>query len=185
MDVTVFRTADNVKAYIYIVQDNFSRAILSITASLQCNSSIAMQNLRNAINSLNLWNTPIQLITDDGSENKGAVLDFLLREDVDIEKLIAQIDIRSSNSMIEAANKRLKYDFLFRRKPPDFTSLVDSLPQIRQEFNDKPLNALSGLTPNEALNGERPDKTKIQSLISQARQERIVLNQNSNCGICL
>jgi transposase InsO family protein len=184
MDVTVMRTADNIRCYIYIIQCNFSRAILAIRASLHCNAQTAMENLRQAVTNLNLWNVPLQLITDDGSENKGAVLDFLLREDVDIQKLIAQVDIRSSNSMIEAANKRLKYDFLYRLKPPDFESLVALLPKIMEEYNSKPLHVLHGLTPSEALSGLTPNKTRLQAMISQARQGRRELNRKADCSIC-
>lgn len=124
------------------------------------------------------------MITDGGSENNGAVLDFLLRDDVCIRKLIAQLDIRSSNSMIEAANKQLKYGYLFRHKPPDFESLVEMLPQIQEQYNSEPLNVLHGLTPAEVLSGQVPDKKKLQALISQARQARRVQNQKSECSLC-
>ncbi len=86
--------------------------------------------------------------------------------------------------MIEAANKRLKYDFLYRLKPPNLEKLLELLPQIVQEYNSKPLNVLHGLTPAEALSGQVPNIEKLQDLISQARQARRVQNQKSECSLC-
>ena len=61
-----------------------------------------------------LSNSSVQLVVDDSPENNGCVNDFLSIPGVQMKKLIAQVDIRQSNSMIEAANKRMKYDYLFR-----------------------------------------------------------------------
>src|ERR1700733_6259037 len=78
-DATVFRTADNSKNYIYLIQDNFSRAILSFRVSLQCTARRTFENLA-AVYSQYLAGSPqpdCQLITDDGSENAGQVKDFI------------------------------------------------------------------------------------------------------------
>ena len=52
-------------------------------------------------------------------ENKGAVLDFLDNSDLGLEKFIARKDIKFSNSMVEAANKKAgaaeQAAFLLRR----------------------------------------------------------------------
>lgn len=53
----------------------------------------------------------IDFIVDGGSENKAEV-DSLIQNS-NINKIIAQKDIVFSNSMVEAVNKRIKYDFLF------------------------------------------------------------------------
>ena len=44
-DVTLFRTADNIKNYIYLIQDNFSRAILLAQVSVRCSASITLNNI--------------------------------------------------------------------------------------------------------------------------------------------
>ena len=42
----------------------------------------------------------MQLVVDDGPENNGCVNDFLSIPGIQLKKLIAQVDIRQSNSMI-------------------------------------------------------------------------------------
>jgi hypothetical protein len=42
----------------------------------------------------------VQLVADDGPENNGCVNDFLSISGIQMKKLIAQVDIRQSNSMI-------------------------------------------------------------------------------------
>ena len=62
-----------------------------------------------------------QLIADGGSENNNIYVDELLTKNPNtLTKLIAQKDISFSNSMVEAINKILKYNYLF---PFGITSL--------------------------------------------------------------
>ncbi|MBM9578540.1 DDE-type integrase/transposase/recombinase, partial [Leptospira sp. 201903070] len=116
MDTTILRVQDGAKVYIHFIMDNFSRTILGWKASLEWNSKMAMLNLREVCEKFNLFQKPIQLLCDDGSENAGEVDVFLRSPGLFIEKLIAQVDITFSNSMIEAVNKKMKYEFLFPKK---------------------------------------------------------------------
>src|SRR5205823_13323464 len=116
MDVTIFRPSDHSRAYIYLIMDNFSRAILGWKASFQYSSEIALENLKEVCDKYCLLNSNVQLLVDDGPENNGRVNDFLSTPGMQLKKLIAQVDIRQSNSMIEAANKRMKYDYLFTKE---------------------------------------------------------------------
>jgi hypothetical protein len=45
-DVTVFRTADNHKNYIHLIQDNFSRAILQPAVQRNCTAQTTFENLK-------------------------------------------------------------------------------------------------------------------------------------------
>jgi hypothetical protein len=57
------------------------------------------------------------LLTDDGSENYGVAKQWITGSDAPkIRHFIAQVDVHYSNSMIEAANKQLKYRFLNHHK---------------------------------------------------------------------
>src|SRR5579859_1018563 len=71
-DTTIFTTADNRKNYIYLVQDNFSRTILSYRVADTCKACFVFENLqqvhRQYLSTSGL--SRCQLITDDGSENK-------------------------------------------------------------------------------------------------------------------
>jgi putative transposase len=61
-------------------------------------------------------------LTDDGSENYGVAKQWIPGCDAPkIRHIIAQVHIQYSNSMIEAANKQLKYRFLYHQQISDFS----------------------------------------------------------------
>ena len=76
MDVTIFRPSDHSRVYIYLIMDNFSRAILGWKASLQYSSEIALENLKEVCDKYSLLNSDVKLLVDDGPENNGRVNDF-------------------------------------------------------------------------------------------------------------
>jgi putative transposase len=183
-DVTVFRTIDNVKAYIFLVQDNFSRAILQYAVRLNCKAATMMELVSN-VHSQYLQPAAIehcQLLTDDGSENFGPVQDFILSaENPTLQHIVAQRDIEFSNSMIEAANKNLKYRFLYHKNIADYNSLCQYLPQAIDDYNNRPHDVLSGLTPLEVLNGKTNDKISGSRQMQAAKAIRISENKQQKC----
>ena len=52
--------------------------------------------------------------------------------------------------MIEAANKRIKYDYLFTKELLDFEAVKVYISSAIESFNNKPLNVLTAYTPLEA-----------------------------------
>ncbi|MBX3238932.1 MAG: hypothetical protein KIT80_09140 [Chitinophagaceae bacterium] len=183
-DVTVFRTVDNMKSYIYLVQDNFSRAILDFAVSSSCKATVMMKLVQNTHTTylqpaaLDLC----RLMTDDGSENFGPVKNFLANTNNPVfEHIIAQRDVEFSNSMIEAANKNLKYHFLYHKHIADFNSLCHWLPEAISDFNNRPHNILNGLTPLEVLNGKTADKISLITQRQTAKIERIAKNKQQKC----
>ncbi len=84
MDLTIFRPVDHTRVYIYLIIDNFSRAILGWKASLQYSSAIAMENLKEVCYKYNLPKSNTQLIVDDGPENNGSINEFLTSPQVQI-----------------------------------------------------------------------------------------------------
>jgi hypothetical protein len=68
------------------------------------------------------------LITDDGSENHSDVCKFTSDcQSPAIAHLIAQKTIAQSNSMNEAANKQIKYHFLYHKEIANFDQLENHL----------------------------------------------------------
>ena len=100
-----------------------------------------------------LLNSNVQLVVDDGPENNGAVNDFLSIPVTQFKKIIAQVDILQSNSMIEAANKRIKYDYLFTKELLDFEAVKIYISNVIESFNNKPFEVLTAYTPVEVLEG--------------------------------
>ena len=182
MDVTVVKTKDGLKSYVYFIQDNFSRAILGWKAAKNVCSKVASENLKEVCTKYNLFNRDVELITDGGSENLGEVTHFLSADDLAIKHLKAGIDIQLSDSMVEALNKTVKYYFLFRREINDHLGLINALEEDVPLYMNRPLVTLNTLTPNEVLNGEKiPEKLYD---IGSTRQIRINTNRNNGCGVC-
>lgn len=181
-DLTEFKTEDNQKAYIYLVQDNYSRAILSHQVSNERRAQYTLANLEK-IKVKFLLPSKINectLLTDDGSENHGEVTKFVDGNDrPKINHLIAQVDVHFSNSMIEAANKQLKYRFLYHQKIGAYSQLKQYVDKAVEDFNNRPHHVLHGLSPMEVLKGKRYDKAAEKKLIDIAKQNRANENKEN------
>jgi putative transposase len=180
IDVTIIKTADNVKAYLYLIQDNSSRAILSYRLSLQKKATYTLENIRQVYDTylepLKIENT--LLLSDDGSENYGEVNGFI--NTTSIKHLIAQLDIHFSNSMIEAANKQLKYCYLNHQHLPSFEYVPYHLEIAISDFNNRPHDVLNGLTPIEILDSNIYDIITPND-IENAKVARIAENKKLQC----
>jgi putative transposase len=183
-DVTIYPTADNKKNFIHLIQDNFSRTILQWAVLTSCKAQTTFENL-NIVYDKYLHPAGIescQLISDDGSENYGPVQAFVENsQHPSIQHLIAQRDIEFSNSMIEAANKHLKYRFLYHHHIPDHEALIKYVEQSVNDYNNRPHHVLNGLTPLEVLQGQTPNPHAYTTQIQQARINRLVENKKIKC----
>ena len=183
-DLTIFKTVDNIKVYIYIVMDNFSRKILSYRASLSYSAKLAFECLKDAYETHILPTQPefdVELMVDGGSEVNNSTVDSYIKT-VSVKKIIAQHDVSFSNSMVEAVNKILKYNYLFREDIQDFESCCKYLENFIPDYNERPHCSLSGLTPNEAYSGVNVDYHEVSEQVKSARIVRILTNQVYNCS---
>lgn len=183
-DLTIFKTADNVKVCIYIIMDNFSRKILAYRASIDKKADIAFECLKDAYQKHILQKQPdfdVQLMVDGGSEVNNNLVDSYI-ETIPVKKIIAQQDVAFSNSMIEAVNKIMKYNYLFRDRIPDFESCCKYLEKFIPDYNERPHCSLQGLTPNEAYSGVTVDLSTASEQVRSARTLRILENQEYNCS---
>jgi transposase InsO family protein len=189
MDVTVFKTMDNVKAYIYILMDNFSRCILNYRVSLELRARTTFEMLKESYyeHIHSDGNSNIELITDGGPENNNNLVNsFVARQDISMKKLTALVDIDFSNSLIESYNKLLKYRFLYIKQIFDFDTLEKYLPQTIQEYNEvRPHFAHRYLTPKEVFDGQRVDRNKFKNQLQTARNMRLLHNKQTGCTVCL
>jgi len=183
-DTTQVTTIDNGKYSVYLVQDNFSRAILQHNTAKERKAQITSDNLEkvyeNYLKPAGIGDC--ELITDDGSENHGPVTDWVRSSfSPVIRHLIAQRDIVFSNSMIEAANKQLKYRFLYHQQLADFDALVKYVQLAVDDYNNRPHNALNGLTPLEVLHGKTIDTIARQQQMAAAKTTRLSENKKIKC----
>ena len=178
LDVTVVTTANNLKAYVQILLDNFSRKILAWTASADVSGIRTTELLRTAFSQLaQAPQECVSLIVDGGSENSNRHVEAYLAS-VPVKKLIARVDVSFSNSMIEAVNKILKYQYLFRKPIPDLEHLHDTVACAVLDYNARPHYALRGLTPDAACQGKVFDEAEYRQRLQLARKQRLLANQS-------
>jgi len=114
IDATVIRLTTGIRIYLQAVIDNFSRRILAWRVSETLSSATTRELLIEASKGLpdESANANVLVVSDGGSENFGEV-DQLLRDSSSLSRVLAQIDIISSNSLIEAFWRQLKHAWLF------------------------------------------------------------------------
>ena len=181
MDISIFKTINNAKVYLYVICDNFSRCILGYKVSTKFDVGLVIENIREVKQRYKLIKNT-ELIVDNGVENRTHVLnDFL--ETANIDKQIAQLHIAESNSMVESIFRQLKYYHIYPRNFETATDFMNQIDGIVKEHGNRPLNVLYGLTPNEVLNGQLPKKQLYKNDITNSRLLRLESNRKS-CGKC-
>jgi transposase InsO family protein len=99
IDVTILRLLDGTRAYLHAVIDNFSRRILAwrVTDRLLPGGTVAI--LLEAARTLH--GAVPTLFADSGSENVNGKVDALVEAGL-LRRVLAQTEVLSSNSLIEA-----------------------------------------------------------------------------------
>jgi transposase InsO family protein len=122
LDVTIIKLLDGTRAYLHAVIDNYSRRILSWTLEEWLGSDGTCRILRESI--LQLKNCPEHtiVVADSGSENVNGAVDDLL-DGEELTRVLAQVEITFSNSMIEAFWRSLKHSWLYLHSLNSFTDL--------------------------------------------------------------
>jgi len=177
------RTEDGQRVFVQLLQDNFSRKIIAWIVNTVVSGLSTSTLLRKGCEQLKRApDEMISLIVDGGPENNNRNVEAVL-EGLPVRKLIAGVEIRCSNSMIEAVNKIMKYQYLFRKPIPSPEHLKRWFPEMVEDFNGRPHYALSGLTPNEAYDGKVFDKEEYHRRIVEAGIARRAINGHS-CPPC-
>ncbi len=185
MDVSHFKTLDNVKFYIYTVVDNFSRKIVAHTVSRKLSAQIRVESLRQAV--LNEFNVEIKdqqldLIVDGGSENNNStVAEFIRNCEVSINKKIALKDVTFSNSIVEGPYKIMK-SYYFRKQEIYASDIQEKVDFFVTDYNyNKPCHKHRYFTPNEVhLNPKILDSIPI---LTNCNQARLDANRNYCCKL--
>jgi len=95
------------------------------------------------------------------------------------------VDIKQSNSMVEASNSVLKHQYLYSQCFQTIEQLEKRMRFFQADFGNRPHGGLYGTTPFEALKQEQiPDSKRFKNKISEERRKRIDENQKFNCNKC-
>lgn len=183
-DVTIFKTADNVKHHIHLLIDHYSKMILGYRIE-KSSSALAIKSL---IQNACLEHKPstLQFLTDGGSENVNtSVSSFIKTNDISIKHIIAQKDVVFSNSMIEAINKIIKHQFLHQKEIADRNQLIKIMAETIPIYNTiRPQMSLGGNTPEETFNGLSIDISRYTHSFKEQKELRIQLNKKNSCNLC-
>ena len=186
IDTTIIRLLDGTKLYLHGIIDNFSRRILCWTLKEKFEPKITTcELLREAAAGLPPDASPPTLMVDGGIENINTEVDVLVADEL-VHRVIAQVDLRESNSMIERWWRSLKYGWLFLNVL-DTTANVRRLVAfyVQQHNQVMPHWALRKLTPDEVYFGTSVGiQERLEKEHAQARDARLKVNQGLTCETC-
>ncbi|MXS72122.1 DDE-type integrase/transposase/recombinase [Flavobacteriaceae bacterium W22] len=185
MDISQYKTLDNITFYIYTVVDNFSRKILSWDISTKKCSKIRMETVKQAIKNefdVDLKDQNLELIVDGGSENNNkTITEFIKNCHVNISKKIALKDVTFSNSIVEGPYKIMK-SYYFRSKEILSTTIYPELKFFIEDYNNnRPCYKHKIYTPNEVHNN--PELANFKLVLENSNQQRLEENRNFCCKI--
>jgi len=126
------------------------------------------------------------VVVDSGSENvNGAVENLLDREE--LTRVLAQVEITLSNSMIEAFWRSLKHGWLYLHALDSLAALRRLVTFYVKSHNEvMPHSAFEGQTPDEVFFGTGDEVTKkLADAHKTARKERMEGNRAAGCGVCV
>jgi putative transposase len=185
IDVTVLKLLDGTRAYLHAVIDNYSRKILAWTVGARLEPTATCQVLLAAGKHLVSGGRPL-VYADSGVENVNGAVDATLLSAC-LDRVLAQVDVGFSNSMIEAFWRSLKHQWLYLNS-------LDSLARLRtlveffieQHNTQMPHSAFAGETPDEMYFGTAADlPTELAAARSQARTARLAANRAMSCDRCI
>ncbi len=185
IDTTVIRLVDGTKLYLHAVLDNFSRRILAWRLACRFEVASTLAVLHEAGSALAPTDLPT-VLADGGSENFNASVDALLAQGR-IRRVLAQVDVRFSNSMIEAWWRSLKHQWLFLHELANQDQVEQLVHFYVEQHNTViPHAAFRGQTPDEMYFGtgggvfEELELKKVE-----ARKKRLEANRAMRCATCV
>lgn len=185
MDISQYKTLDNVIFFIYTVVDNFSRKIIAWDISTKKCSKIRTDTVKRAIKNefdITIGNQSLDLIVDGGTENNNKTIhDFIKNCEVTINKKIALKDVTYSNSIVEGPYKIMK-SYYFRTKEILSTTIYEELKFFIEDYNNnRPCNKHKIYAPNEVH--QNPELANIKIVLDKSNQQRLEENRNYCCKL--
>ena len=186
IDTTIIRLLDGTKLYLQGIIDNLSRRILCWSLNDKFEPKITTcELLREAAATLPADSVPPNLIVDAGIENLNTEVDALVADDL-VHRVVAQVDLRESNSMIERWWRSLKHNWLFLNVL-DTSANVGRLVEfyVREHNQVMPHWAHKGLTPDEVYFSTGAGiRERLKKEHARVRKALLRVNQGVTCETC-
>jgi transposase InsO family protein len=185
IDVTIIRLRDGTKSYLHAVIDNFSRRILAWTLEEKLGAAGTCRILLEAGRQLSTRPVETTVVTDSGMENLNGNVDALLDHE-GLRRVLAQVEVSFSNSMIEAFWRSLRHAWLYLHNLDNTATLRRLIAFYVRAHNETiPHAAFNGQTPDEMYfsNGDAVVIDLAAARVT-ARQERIKANRMAACRVC-
>jgi putative transposase len=185
IDVTVIRLLDGTKTYLHAVIDHFSRRILACKLATRLEPESTCWVLSQAAQHLPANAEPTTVMADSGVENINGEVDQLFGLGP-LRRVLAQVEVVFSNSMIEAFWRSLKNNWLYLNQLDSSARLEKLVGFYLEQHNAAvPHAAFRGQTPDEMYFGR--GETVAQELAvarKAARTARIEQNRGLECKDC-
>jgi putative transposase len=185
VDTTIIRRLDGTRAYVHAVIDNFSRKVLAWTVAARLEPTTTCQVLLAAGKHLVSAGRPL-LYADSGVENVNAAGDDILLTAC-LDRVLAQVKVTFSNSMIEAFWRSLKHQWLYLNSLDSIMRLQALVEFYVEQHNTRmPHAAFSGHTPDEIYFGTAANlPAELAAARGRARDSRLAANRALACEACL
>ena len=183
VDTTLIRLLDGSKAYLHAIIDNFSRRVLAWRVNDTFIPAVTGELLIEAAREIE--DAKPQVLVDGGVENYNTAVDKLVDSGL-LKRILAQTEIRYSNSLIESWWRVIKHQWLFLNTL-DTAASVGKLVAfyVDQHNSHLPHSAFKGQTPDEMYYGTGDDIPKtLEEAKLQARELRLKSNRERNCHVC-
>ena len=125
------------------------------------------------------------MVADSGTENVNGEVDKLLKDEA-LTRILAQVEVTFSNSMIEAFWRSLKHSWIYLHNLDNFTALGRLIGFYVEAHNTvMPHSAFEGQTPDEMFFGTGDSvPSELAGARDRARDERMKANRAAGCGVC-
>jgi len=190
IDVTVLKLLDGTKTFLHAVIDNYSRKILAWTLAPRLEPVTTCQVLIAAGQHLGEKERASAdacptVVADSGVENINGAVDATLTSSK-LRRVLAQVEVTYSNSMIEAWWRSLKHQWLYLHTLDTMAHLETLIAFFVGEHNaNMPHSAFAGQTPDEMYLGTAtnlPDELVVAR--GKARKRRLAVNRTISCHRC-
>jgi putative transposase len=176
---------DGTRTYLHAAIDNFSRRILAWKLALHLEPSTTCQLLSEAAKHLPAGSDATSVVADSGVENVNQEVNTLFGSGP-LRRVLAQVEVSFSNSMIEAWWRSLKHGWLYLHQLDTLAALEKLIAFYVEQHNSVVPHAdFAGQTPDEVYFGRGNHVPgELAAGHARARAARLESNRRLSCAAC-